>query len=399
MTDRSTAVRLARLGLPHARARAGAVLLASLGIAGALAGLGVWLAPHVAGVLGAWIAIVAVVAVAVWGTRRAQRATTPPALGRRAETEAGARAGSVVGLLAPAPAGGVSADLLALADARALQAVERAAPALRRALARGTRRGVLVALGAAAAGAALFVASAPAAGRAAAFWHPLRTLADARTPVRLSVDRATVRRGDSVTVTVQVPAAARATLWTRGPGEPWRAASLGLDSAGRAIRRIGPLEADLFLRASSGGRNSVERRVTIALPAFVAELELTAHYPAYLARGDEPLVPGRDTIFVPEGTVILTSGAASVPLASAGWRHAGTVARLAVSGARFSGRLAPVASGAGSWRLDVTTGTGRHSRATRRPSSCAWSPTRRRSWPCRCRGATPHCPSRSASRS
>src|SRR5207245_288099 len=84
MTDRSTAVRLARLGLPHARARAGAVLLASLGIAGALAGLGVWLAPHVAGVLGAWIAIVAVVAVAVWGTRRAQRATTPPALGRRA---------------------------------------------------------------------------------------------------------------------------------------------------------------------------------------------------------------------------------------------------------------------------------------------------------------------------
>src|SRR2546428_422019 len=127
---------------------------------------------------------------------------------------------------------------LALPDARALQAVERAAPALRRALARGTRRGVLVALGAAAAGAALFVASAPAAGRAAAFWHPLRTLADARTPVRLSVDRATVRRGDSVTVTVQVPAAARATLWTRGPGEPWRAASLGLDSAGRALRRL-----------------------------------------------------------------------------------------------------------------------------------------------------------------
>src|SRR5438445_284037 len=213
MTDRSTAVRWAALGLRHDRARAGAVLLASLGIAGALAGLGVWLAPHVAGVLGAWIAIVAVVAVAVWGTRRAQRATTPPALGRRAETEAGARAGSVVGLLAPAPAGGVSADLPALADAR-------------------------------------------------------------------------------------------------------------------------------------------------ALPAFVAELELTAHYPAYLARGDEPLVPGRDTIFVPEGTVILTSGAASVPLASAGWRHAGTVARLAVSGARFSGRLAPVASGAGSWRLDVTTADG-----------------------------------------
>src|SRR3989442_2563495 len=76
MTDRATAVRLARLGLPHARARAGAVLLASLGIAGALAGLGVWLAPHVAGVLGAWIAIVAVRGVAGWGGRRAPGAPT-----------------------------------------------------------------------------------------------------------------------------------------------------------------------------------------------------------------------------------------------------------------------------------------------------------------------------------
>src|SRR3989442_4017303 len=194
MTGRSTAVRLARLGLPHARARAGAVLLASLGIGGALAGLGVRLAPQVAGVLGAWIAIGAVVAAAVWVARRAQRAITPPALGRRAEAEAGARAGSVVGLLAPAPAGGVSADLLALADARALQAVERAAPALRRALARGTRRGVLVGLGAAAAGAALFLPSAPAAGRAAPFLHPPRALGGPRTPLRPPGGRAPRRR-------------------------------------------------------------------------------------------------------------------------------------------------------------------------------------------------------------
>src|SRR3989442_11897957 len=74
MTGRSTAVRLARLGLPHARPRAGAVLLASLGIAGAFAGLGVRLAPQVAGVLGAWIAIAAAVAPAARGARPAQRA-------------------------------------------------------------------------------------------------------------------------------------------------------------------------------------------------------------------------------------------------------------------------------------------------------------------------------------
>ena len=356
MTVPGAAARLGRIGLPHARARTAAVLLAGAGSGGAVAALGMRLAPHVAGMIAAWIAIAAVIAGAVWTAHRARRATAPPELGRLAEREIGGRAGSVVGVLAPPPRPGVSAALLALADARAATVVERAAPGIRRALARGTRRGVAAGVGAVALGGALFVASAPASGRAAAFWHPLRTLAAARTPVRLWVDRATVRRGDSVTVTVLVPAAARATLETRGPGEPWRAASLTLDSVGRAVRRIGPLEADLFLRASSGGRTSGERRVTVALPAFVADLELTARYPEYLARPEEPLVPGGDTILVPEGTVIVTNGAASVPLATAAWRSGGVMSRLAVTGTRFSGRLAPVASG--TWRLDVATADG-----------------------------------------
>src|SRR2546425_4485866 len=80
----------------------------------------------------------------------------------------------------------------------------------------------------------LFLATSPAAGRAAAFWHPLRTIADARAPVRLAVDRVTVRRGDTVTVTLDVPAATRATLWTRGPGDPWRPPPVGPDEPGRA---------------------------------------------------------------------------------------------------------------------------------------------------------------------
>src|SRR5439155_1146431 len=71
---------------------------------------------------------------------------------------------------------------------------------------------------------------------------------------------------------------------------------------------------------------------------------------------DEPLVPGGDTIPVPEGTVIVTSGAASVPLATVAWRQGGAVSRLAVTGARFAGRLAPIVSG--TWRLDVATADG-----------------------------------------
>src|SRR5256885_7291780 len=155
------------------------------------------------------------------------------------------RAGSVVGVLAPGASAGASAELLGLADARAAAVVERAAPAVGRLLARGTRTSLMIGAGTAALGAVLFVASSPGAGRAAAFWHPLRAMADARAPVRLAVDRATVRRGDSVTVTLAVPAATRAILWTRGPGEPWRPAPVALDSLGRATRRIGPLESDL----------------------------------------------------------------------------------------------------------------------------------------------------------
>ena len=351
-----TAARLRRLGRPHARARAGAVLLAGAGLGLAVAALGLRLAPRVAGVVGAWLAIGAVLVVAVGLARRVRRDAAPQALGRLVETAVGTRAGSVVGLLAPTPPGGVSADLLALADLRATRVVEQAAPLVGRVLGRGTRRGFLLGVATAAVGAGLFLAAAPGAGRAAAFWHPLRTLADARAPVRLAVDRAAVRRGESVTVTIEVPAASHALLWARGPGEAWRATGVTLDSAGRATRRLGPLVADLFLRASSGGRTSGERRVTVALPAFVTELQLTARYPSYLGRADEPLVPGRDTILIPEGTVIVTTGAASVPLKSVAWRHDAAVARLSAEGARFGGRLLPGASG--DWRLDVTTADG-----------------------------------------
>lgn len=354
MTD--TAFRLRRLGSPHARARAGAVLLTSAGVVLALAGMGIALAPRVVPVLLAWLFIAGVMGVAGWLARRAGRIVGPPEVGRLVESAAGTRAGSVVGLLQPGSTAGASPDLLRLADERAAVVVARAAPAVRRLLARGTRSSLLVGVTAAALGAALFVAASPAAGAAAAFWHPFRTLADARAPVRLSVDRTTVRRGDSVTVTLEVPAATRATLWTRRPGEAWTPAPIVLDSLGRAVRRVGPLESDLYLRASSGTRRSQERRVTVQVPAFLAGLQLMARYPAYLEHPDEPLAPGADTIAIPEGSAILTNGVASVPLAAAGWLHGGKRVALKVDGTGFAGRLAPTASGA--WVLELATTDG-----------------------------------------
>src|SRR5207244_12967187 len=114
---------------------------------------------------------------------RAGRRAAPAAVGRLVETAARSRAGSVVGLLAPAAVAGASPELLGLADARAAAVVERAAPAVGRLLARGTRASLALGAAAAAPGAALFVASSPSAGRAGAFLVPLRPIADARGPV------------------------------------------------------------------------------------------------------------------------------------------------------------------------------------------------------------------------
>src|SRR5207253_2286250 len=266
-----TAARLRRLGRPHALARAGAVLLASGGAALAIAGAGVALAPSVAAVLVAWLLIGGVTGLAARLALVAGRHATAPAVGRLVEAATGGRPGSIVGLVAATTPAGASAQLWTLADRKAVAVVDGAALAVGRLLARDTRTSLLAATGVAALGAVLFLVAAPGAGRAAAFWHPLRTLADARSP---------------------------------------------------------------------------QVRVAVALPAFVAGLELTARYPSYLGRPDEPLAPGGDTIPIPEGTVILSSGAASVPLARAAWRRGDVRAPLAVRGSAFSGRLAPRGSGA-----------------------------------------------------
>jgi hypothetical protein len=354
-----TAQRLRRLGQPHARARALAVVLGSAGAVFAAAALGLALAPRLTGVALGWACIAASGLAAVWAVRRALREAAAAPVGRLVEAAAQTRAGSIVGVVSPAAAArGTSPALLAAADARAARVVERAAPAVDGLLSRTTRRRVALGAAAALAGAALFVATSPASGRAAAFWNPVRAWRDARAPVRLAVDRRSVRRGDSVTVSVVVPGATRAVLWTRGPGEAWRPAPLALDGDGRAARRLGPLETDLFLRAASGGRSSAELKVDVALPAFLAELALTARFPAYIGRPDEPVLAGPDPVILPAGTEIVTSGAASVRLADAAWVETagGRAARLRVDGARIEGRFTPAASG--TWRFAALTRDG-----------------------------------------
>src|SRR5467141_274672 len=353
-----TARRLRRLGAPHARARALAVVLGGLGGALAAAALGLALSPAVSGVALAWALIVASAGAATWVVLRTRREAGAPALGRLIESAAGGRAGSIVGVVSPTAGKGAgsSAALLLAADTRAAAVVSIAAPSVSSEMRRTTLRRMSYGAGAALTGVLLFLAGSPASGRAAAFWHPVRTWREAHAPVRLVVDQRTVRRGGSVTATITVPGAVRATLWTRGRGEPWKPMLLSLDPDGQVVQHLGPIESDLYLRASSGGRRSAEVKIDVALPAFLADLGLTARFPACLGRAEGPLLVGPDVIPLPAGTTVLTNGTASVALASAAWTLESRLEQLRVAGTRIDGRFTPSASG--TWRLRALSADG-----------------------------------------
>jgi len=350
----ATFERLKRLGGPHARGRVAAAVLQGVGVAAGIAALGLWWAPRPLAVAAAWLAILGVLFLAGRAALRAARTAQPRALAPVVERVARLRAGSIAGILQQEGSGSVA--LFALADERATGMLADADPVVRPVLWAATRRRVLRAAVALAVGAVAVVLVSPAPA-GAAFWHPLTAFADARAPIRIDVDHDRVRRGDFVDVTIAAPGATTAMLWMRGPGEPWRATPVPLDAA-RGSRRLGPLDTDVFLRATSGSRSSPERHVAVALPAFLASLDLTARFPRYLERADEQLAPGPDTVPLPTGTVVTVSGTASVALARAAWVGAARdqVIPLTLSGAGFQGRLAPRTSGV--WHLEVRTADG-----------------------------------------
>src|SRR5437667_9990848 len=174
-----TGRRLRRVGEPHARARALAVLLGGLGAALAGAALGRALSPAVSGVTLAWGLIVASAGAATWAVLRTRHEAAAPALGRLIESAAGGRAGSIVGVVSPTAGKGggtgSSAALLLAADTRAAAVVSFAAPRVDGVLRRTTRRRVAAGRRAALTGVLLFVAAAPAPGRAAGFGQSVGT--------------------------------------------------------------------------------------------------------------------------------------------------------------------------------------------------------------------------------
>src|SRR2546426_6393909 len=105
-----TARRLHRLGAPHVRARALAVVLAGLGVALAAAALGLVLAPAVPGVTLSWVLIALSVAAAVWAVLRVWREAAAAPIGRLVESATGGGARGGVGDGSPPRQRGQSAN-------------------------------------------------------------------------------------------------------------------------------------------------------------------------------------------------------------------------------------------------------------------------------------------------
>jgi uncharacterized protein DUF4175 len=264
----------------------------------------------------------------------------------------GFREGALRAHLAPA-AHGTSEELFRLADRRQAGELESAAAgsldAIRGNLSRRARRGGVVL----AAGALVFLSSRPLTGPAAMLWRPRLAWEATVAPLRLAVDHGEVDRGAQVAVFVEARGRQHAILWSRAPGEAWRGRGLTLDSLGQAREQIGPLSSDLFLRVTSGGRQSDTLQVKVRLPAFLGSLTVTARYPHYLGLEDEPVSTAGDTVVVPAGTRLETRGEATAPLRGARW-DAGTISvPLSIGGSAFSGAFVP--AGSRTYQLTLVT--------------------------------------------
>lgn len=330
----------------------GAALLV-LGLGAALARLEVWRSPVWVPV--AWIVVLGLAGAGAWLMPRWSRHLGVSALAEQLEQTGGWRMGALRSHLQPGQAG-TSMELWQVADQRSARTVEeRAATALAPLSARVARElgaaAIVAALGAVTLGAAR-----PFSGPGALLWQPLRAARAAVAPVTLRASADTVDRGSPVVLRASSFGRRDAILWLRAPGEPWREVPLVFGDDGVGEHTVPSLEADLFARVTSGGRESDTVRVHARLPVFLATMQVTARYPAYLGLEDEPLPLTGDTVLVPEGTRLDIEGEATAELASAHLANGAQVAALEVSGSSLRGSVVPRASG--TFALQVRTRSG-----------------------------------------
>jgi len=360
MTGQRTRLALGALAAPLRRRSALATGLAVGGGMLVVLGGGAWLVRlglvhSPLWVLLSWAGAVAAGGWAAWRGLAADQQYAPAPLAGELEASGHFRAGSVRHLLGSS-AGGTSEGLYGAADERQAVAVSEGGRGALSATWDQVRRMTRLGAALAAAGVLLLLSAGPVGGTAAALWRPDRAWDAVMAPIRLVASAEAVDRGESVTLTLLAAGRREAVLWTRAPGEPWSAQDVALDSTGRAEQVVGPLTGDLFARLSAGGRGSDTLHITVRLPVFLGSLTVTADYPSYLGLDAEPLPISGDTLLLPAGTRLRTTGRATGPLARAAWESDHGPALLEVAGETFAGSFTPDRSGV--WRLAVATRDG-----------------------------------------
>ncbi|MEO6067798.1 MAG: hypothetical protein ABJB33_01690 [Gemmatimonadota bacterium] len=356
----ATARVLERLSAPLRGWPAAGALALGVALAAVLLGAAAWAARlgWVEG--GAWVALawataLAALAAGVGIALQVVRRGGISGAARLLEAGGQWRAGALTGLLTAAAAG-TSDDLLAAADAASAREVSTRGPGLLAPMVARGRRRAFAAIGLLALGVTVLAAARPTQGRAALLWDPSGAWLAATAPLRVGGPDSLVDRGSRVPLQLQAVGRREALLWLRTPGEPWRGVAVTLDSSGRGSYETLPLETDLFARLTAGGRASDTLAVRVRIPAFLGTVAVEARYPAYLGLDAEPLPLDGDTILIPAGTRLTTTGEATAELQSAAWVGPGGIGALRVDGKSFSGAMVPALSGA--WRLVLTTANG-----------------------------------------
>ena len=306
-------------------------------------------------VLLAWTMALAALVIVAWLAWRSHARLSAGRVARQLEELGGWRRGALTSLLDTAAAG-TSGALLAQADqTQALDVRERGAAAIQP-IAHSVRVISLAGLLCLAAGVAAFTSAGPVKGVAAALWHPHRAWEATVAPVRIRAAQDLVDRGQPVELHLEALGRKTAMLWLRAPGEPWKPRGVRLDSLGRATVSSGPLQSDMYARLTSGGRSSDTVTVRVRLPVFLGSLSVVARYPAYLGLENEPVPTSGDTLILPLGTQLETTGEATARLASAAWYNTERSESLEVTATRFAGTFVPRRSG--EYRLRLLTAAG-----------------------------------------
>lgn len=291
-----------------------------------------------------WLVAAAAALVVIRWRLPAVRAASPDGIGSRVERFGGLRAGALAGLVGEAHG---SPALAALADRRMGTWLESHGGDAAHVLGLGHRRSLTVHGSVGLVGIVLLGVAA-VGQRTAILWRPFAAIGEARAPVMLTVDRTRVARGEAVTVSIAAPGRRTAVLHQRHAGEAWSGAVLPLQD-GKGATTVGPLDADLELVAESGRRRSDTVRVSLHPSLFLAELAVTARYPAYLDRPDEPIAAQGDTVSLPVGTVVTVQARATLPLVAAVWSDGARDVALEVDGRDLRGSFPITRSG--TWTL------------------------------------------------